>query len=151
MARELTEEILLGAGFYKYGNEYVWRSDEKSDCYNIIKARIEKCPYVQIVAQDSHYNFISNVTTVEKFQQALRLCELDELADKFDEAKAESECEFKPFQKVLVRNYYTDTWRCEFFSHLTCSKEYHYACINAAYNMCIPYEGNEDKVGKVTE
>ena len=148
MARELTAEILLGAGFRKDGNEYVWRSDEESNCYNIIKVRIGNYPYVQIVAQDSRYNFSSNnVTTVEKLQQALRLCELDDLADKFNN----TECEFKPFQKVLVRNYYTDTWRCEFFSHLTCSKEYHYACINAAVNMCIPYEGNEDKVGKVTE
>lgn len=48
--------------------------------------------------------------------------------------------ELKPFDKVLVRNCYTQRWRVNFFSSIT--KEGCYICASGSWNECIPY--NED-------
>lgn len=53
--------------------------------------------------------------------------------------------QFKPFDKVLVRESCDDIWRIELFSHITNEKNYYkYACLSDIYAYCIPYEGNED-------
>lgn len=51
---------------------------------------------------------------------------------------------FKPFDKVLVRDYDTETWKCDFFS---CIGDRNYRCVSGFYLQCIPYEGNEYLVG----
>lgn len=64
---------------------------------------------------------------------------------------------FEPFQKVLVRTYTTSEeyiWSCALYSHYDESTGRHYlvnfSCItNDDYIM--PYEGNEDKLGKEVE
>jgi len=65
--------------------------------------------------------------------------------------------EFKPFQKVLVRSYVTSgeyIWSCALYSHYDESMGRHYianfACITND-DYIIPYEGNEDKLGKTVE
>ena len=51
-----------------------------------------------------------------------------------------TKCEFKPFDKVLVRDFSRDKWGVSFFSF---KKEDFYVCINdCSWNQCIPY--NED-------
>lgn len=51
--------------------------------------------------------------------------------------------EFKPFEKVLVRDDDTDSWEAEFFSSYDPNNEFPYSCIGNRYIYCIPYEGNE--------
>ena len=80
MARELTAEILLGAGFKKtvvnsfeleeHGGIVKVYFNEEKPCYKYSTLNISVSMYL---------------TTVKKLQQALRLCELDDLADKFDD------------------------------------------------------------------
>lgn len=53
---------------------------------------------------------------------------------------------FKPFDKVLVRNVEHVEWRISFFSSYS-NETYKYKCINGNYKYCIPYEGNEHLVG----
>ena len=53
--------------------------------------------------------------------------------------------EFKPFDKVLVRDLESATWRVNLFSHIGKDKEYH--CVWASWVYCIPYEGNEHLLG----
>lgn len=54
-------------------------------------------------------------------------------------------CEFKPFDKVLVRDFSRDKWSISFFSF---KKEDCYVCINhCSWNQCIPYIGNESLLG----
>lgn len=53
---------------------------------------------------------------------------------------------FKPFDRVLVRNDKVEKWRVSLFSKINNSC-YGYTCINARYRYCIPYEGNEHLVG----
>ena len=56
-------------------------------------------------------------------------------------------CPFKPFDKVLVRNYDDTVWSANYFSHYKDNNSYHYVCIDNSYIFCIPYEGNEHLLG----
>ena len=52
--------------------------------------------------------------------------------------------EFKPFDKVLVRDYDDREWCADFYSHF---RDGRYNCVSCGWNQCIPYEGNEHLVG----
>lgn len=52
--------------------------------------------------------------------------------------------QFKPFDRVLVRDSDKDKWLCELFSHI---EDGYYFCINCGWKQCVPYEGNEHLVG----
>lgn len=56
------------------------------------------------------------------------------------------EHQFKPFEKVLVRDDYEDEWRASFFSHIRegLSK---YVTTGLIWKFCIPYAGNEHLLG----
>lgn len=58
-----------------------------------------------------------------------------------------TECKFKAFDKVLVRNYIGVEWYANYFSHYKENSGFHYACIDACYRYCIPYEANEHLLG----
>lgn len=45
--------------------------------------------------------------------------------------------EFKPFDKVVVRDTEYSTWCADFFSHI--DVDYRYACVGATWSFCIPY------------
>ncbi len=52
--------------------------------------------------------------------------------------------QFKPFQRVLMRDEPTETWKATLFSFYTGEKEFPYAGVGSDYRKyCIPYEGNE--------
>lgn len=69
-----------------------------------------------------------------------------------DEPERKKEYHFKPFDKVLVRDTLEEEWKPAFFSYYSKGNRnpYHTIMLNG-WQYCIPYEGNEDKVGKVTE
>ena len=54
-------------------------------------------------------------------------------------------CEFKPFDKVLVRDSQSDKWRVNLFGYIDKDEYYHCAFANWVY--CIPYIGNESLLG----
>lgn len=57
--------------------------------------------------------------------------------------------QFKPFDKVLVRNDSNKKWSIELFSYYDEEdKLFHYVCLSGCYHYCIPYEGNEYLLGK---
>lgn len=64
-----------------------------------------------------------------------------------------AEHQFKPFDKVLVRNYDTDEWLPGFFYKFDLGWNNPYHIMNLhhltdyAYRECIPYEGNEHLLG----
>lgn len=50
--------------------------------------------------------------------------------------------EFKPFDKVLVKNNSEDPWKTDIY--LNCVEgAYYYRCTTDYYKLCIPYKGNE--------
>lgn len=53
--------------------------------------------------------------------------------------------EFKPFDKVLVRDGIGDKWLPDIFGYKIGNCYY---CISNYWNCCIPYEGNEHLVGR---
>lgn len=65
------------------------------------------------------------------------------------ETLKKKECQFKPFEKVLVRDSESDKWECTFYSHFDSKSKgrYNHNTISGVYVMCIPFEGNEHLVG----
>ncbi len=56
--------------------------------------------------------------------------------------------EFKPFDKVLVRDKKRGIWLPQFFSRITQNNNFPYMCCNGVpYSYCISYEGNEYLLG----
>ena len=56
------------------------------------------------------------------------------------------EYQFKPFEKVLVRDSYDDVWRASFFSHIK-EIDGRYVTTCVTWKFCIPYKGNEHLLG----
>lgn len=45
----------------------------------------------------------------------------------------------KPFDKVLVRDSYYDSWKCMLFSHIIKNERFPYICTGHSFAYCIPY------------
>ena len=68
--------------------------------------------------------------------------------DKFDPKT------LQPFDKVLVRDYDSDFWRCSFYSHKRKEEEittYRYATPDNSYAFCIPYNDDTKHLVGTTE
>ena len=48
----------------------------------------------------------------------------------------------KAFDRVLVKDKYSEIWSCDLFSHLDNEESYKYFTISTCWNYCIPY--NDD-------
>ena len=59
--------------------------------------------------------------------------------------------DFKPFDKVLVRDFDSEVWGLDFFERKNRNEPYTYHCIKSFYHQCIPYEGNEHLLGTTGE
>ncbi|MFA5659362.1 MAG: hypothetical protein WC900_08770 [Oscillospiraceae bacterium] len=59
----------------------------------------------------------------------------------------EPEHEFKPFEKVLVRDKINQIWSTDFFERHINRSEFSYCCMTDSWEYCIPYEGNEEFLG----
>lgn len=55
--------------------------------------------------------------------------------------------QFKPFDKVLVRDSESEKWECTFYSYFNSKSRYPHSTTSGMYAMCIPFEGNEHLVG----
>lgn len=63
----------------------------------------------------------------------------------------ENNCNFKPFDKVLVRYDDQHVWQIDFFSHYVRGVECPYKCLTRDFNQCIPYNGNEHLIDTTSE
>lgn len=61
--------------------------------------------------------------------------------NKFGVTNQKTKHQFKPFDRVLVRDRNDREWGCDFFSHI--AEDNRYICIYSWWKQCIPYEGNE--------
>lgn len=52
--------------------------------------------------------------------------------------------EFKPFDKVVVRDTEYSTWCADLFSHI--DEDYRYACVGTTWSFCIPYNEETAKL-----
>ena len=67
-------------------------------------------------------------------------------AEKKQIVDIKKELQFKPFEKVLVRDSYNDMWRASLFSHIK-EDDGRYVTTCFTWKFCIPYIGNESLVG----
>lgn len=69
--------------------------------------------------------------------------------NKFGVTDQVNDHQFKPFDKVLVRDYDNEEWQCNIISHINenSDDDYTYDCIYSRWKQCIPYEGNEHLLG----
>lgn len=73
----------------------------------------------------------------------------EKLVEKIEVKSKSEKHEFKPFEKILVKDNDEDTWVCTLFSHMEKigSKECYECCSGVLWDQAIPYEGNENLVG----
>ena len=65
-----------------------------------------------------------------------------------DVQDAPKEPEFKPFDRVLVRDSDEDEWHIDFFErYYDKDAPYGNMCVSSRWRHCIPYEGNEHLLG----
>ena len=72
---------------------------------------------------------------------------IDKAGYEWDGKTLKKKPQFKPFEKVLVRDNETEKWRCTFYSYFEPYSTYSHVTSDSAYAMCIPFEGNEHLVG----
>jgi hypothetical protein len=91
-----------------------------------------------------------------KEQRGLLFSKMKEAGYEWDEKKKELRkiqphydiANFQPFDKVLVRNYDTDSWTADLFSHYVDDEDGKaFVTICSYRNQCIPFEGNEHLLG----
>ena len=56
---------------------------------------------------------------------------------------------FKPFDRVLVRDSNTDSWKADIYLGYDEKNPSHYICTRTSYSICIPYEDNEYLLGTI--
>lgn len=89
-------------------------------------------------------NMLMNTTSDMLYFKYNNLTEVK--ADYILSITIDEECEFKPFDKVLVRDDDTKEWRADFFSHIA-EVEFKYITVGSCWLQCIPFEGNEHLAG----
>lgn len=66
---------------------------------------------------------------------------------KFGINDQETKHQFKPFDKVLVRDSNSERWRCDFFEQQEEKEGFNVRCFRGVWCQCIPYNGNEHLLG----
>lgn len=66
-------------------------------------------------------------------------------AEKKQIVELKPKVELRPFDKVLVRDSKSDSWRANLFGYI--DEDGDYRCVYATWVYCIPYEGNEHLLG----
>lgn len=100
---------------------------------------------------DSHFQnegieFIRYATEEEKKQLFSALEKKGKTwdAEKKQIVDLKPKIEFKPFDKVVVRDTEYSTWCADLFSHI--DEDYRYACVGATWSFCIPYNEETAKL-----
>lgn len=104
----------------------------------IINPNVWQNPYDKSIASKEDRNKLFSVITKEGYRYDKELHTLIKQ-------------DFKPFDKVLVRDSKNEEWSINIFSYYDEeNKNYPYVCLCNRYNKCIPYENNEYLVGKTS-
>lgn len=122
-----------------------WRYEHQRETYN-------KYPFIYISLDVNRKDILVNLDVeLDKFINSYyREISVEEFLN--TEEKRE-DVVLQPFQKVLVRDTCKGKWTAAFFSHMErdTRTDYPYRCVGGIFAEAIPYEGNEDKLGKITD
>ena len=98
------------------------------------------------------FTITSNVLTLAKSSDRNKLFSfLIRKGYKYDKVQHNviKQC-FKPFDRVLVRNSDTDSWKADIYLGYDENNPSHYICTRTSYSICIRYNGNECLLGTIT-
>lgn len=116
----------------KYNDALTKTSVEVSDAYGI---RTNTCIYVRYIPASEDMK--------EKLFKAI-----DDAGYKWNgENLVKKKHEFKPFDKVLIRDYDEELWAAAFYSHKVKGYYPYITASSMGFKQCIPFEGNEHLIG----
>lgn len=131
---EILKDCPKGTKFYStvYGDVYLVEVRTNSGYPIVVKA-----------SDNMHKSFTSNGKLLNSFNGECTLFPSKENRD-WSTFKKPKEYDFKPFDKVLVRDCDKDKWNLNLFSCINNdSNDWKYVCLMNVWKQCIPYEGNE--------
>ena len=143
-------DILISKDGYPFIYNGKRSEDGRFGCYCALSLGNEFFVFVENDRWTEEINGYASEKEIEEIK--IKLKESDHQLSKtylkrFFGAEEKKECEFKPFDKVLVRDYYGSKWRANFFSHMTGEESLPFSCGGFEWRYCIPYEGNEHLLG----
>lgn len=110
-------------------------------CFDLIDPRDVSFPIVGALYNDKYVRVV-RFAECGRYSGAIN-SELDLVLEVPDNEPQDPQ--FKPFDKVLVRDHTEDSWQCDLFSHKISNGLY--ACVAHCWNYRIPYKGNQELVG----
>ena len=131
-----------------------WKDDDYTEFYTAIKYRSDCTFGIEEVCLTELYSKVSDeqraefIAKAEKHYNGKYNPETLQIESVESVEPVKPKSEFKPFDKVLVRDSEDQVWHANYFSHYNGKeKELPYACIAGWFRQCIPYEGNEHLLG----
>lgn len=138
----------------KLGSEYIMINKLSEEvktafyvAYNLSSKKIFLDRTLSSVCRDEEIGILRQVTDYEKSQLFDALAKKNKAWDAKKKmiVDLKPKYEFKPFDKVLVRDSKSDNWRANLFGYI--GKDGYYRCVYANWVYCIPYIGNESLLG----
>ena len=132
------------------GRDYIAGTDKIvaiEDKYKVINFNLkERDSQSYIKHLENKFGAKFNLETLE-FEKAAEPKPMSYRQFKDNASNPSIPCLFKPFDKVLVRDWENQKWHCNIYSHYSCNSHYPHVCADGGYKFCIPYEGNEHLLG----
>lgn len=147
---------IIACGWEGQNESSSWISIVKS--VNVLTDGVRTSDYITLIVKSNGHlggllkydNFtnsgewIRRATKEEKQQlidalKASKEPKAKEYLKRFFGIEEKPECEFKPFDKVLVRDGSRGKWKANLFSHKIEDKTFPYMCVSEAYEFCLPY------------
>lgn len=144
-------DILISKAGYPFIYNGKRSEDGRFGCYCALSLGNEFFVFVENDIWTEEINGYASKKEIEEIK--IKLKESDHQLSKtylkrFFGSEEKKECEFKPFDKVLVRDDKNKKWLPKFFEKYTNSEDYRFRCMNGTpWKYCIPYEGNEHLLG----
>ena len=114
----------------------------------------EKSPYLFFYKSSTMTHLAAEDVRYFEDNSCIKISAADFLALSPEDVRDEpKEPEFRPFDRVLVRDSSIEEWHIDFFEGMNKDKDepYTYRCLNSFWHRCIPYEGNEHLLGTTEE
>ena len=141
---EVIVESFIVRGDYKYGDDLKFYAA----CSNNKETDVVYNSSIMINKTSVRKESLRLSTEEEKQQLFEALAKEGKVwnTEKKEVVDIKKELQFKPFEKVLVRDSIDDVWRASFFSHIK-ENDGRYVTTCVTWKFCIPYIGNESLLG----
>ena len=135
-------DILISKAGYPFIYNGKRSKDGRFGCYCALSLGNELSVFVENDRWTEEINGYASEKEIEEIK--IKLKESDHQLSKtylkrFFGAEEKKECEFKPFDKVLVRDDDGDHWRIDLFAREEVEFTYRFICMVDKWKQCLPY------------